>query len=75
MDCTPLTKYEKVRVLSTRATQLSMGAPANVDIKNLTNAMDIAEKELQERVLPIKIIRKFPNGSIMEVSVNKLKIL
>jgi len=41
----------------------------------LTNAMDIAEKELQERVLPIIIIRKFPNGSIMEVSVNKLKIL
>lgn len=75
MEYTPLTKYEKVRVLSTRAIQLSMGAPPNVDIKNLTNAMDIAEKELQEKVLPIIIIRKFPNGSIMEVSVNKLKIL
>jgi DNA-directed RNA polymerase subunit K/omega len=70
-----LSKYEKVRVLSTRATQLASGAPPTVNIDNLTDALAIAEKELREGVLPLKIIRKFPNGDVLEIPVSEMKIL
>lgn len=70
-----LTKYEKVRILSTRATQLSMGAPPTVNIGNLTDALAIAEKELEDGVLPLKIIRNFPNGETLEIPVSEMKIL
>ena len=70
-----LTKYEKVRILSTRATQLSMGAPPTVNIGNLTDALAIAEKELEDGVLPLKIIRNFPNGETLEIPVSEMKII
>ena len=70
-----LTKYEKVRILSTRATQLAMGAPPTVNIGNLSDALSIAEKELEEGVLPLKIIRNFPNGDVLEIPVSEMKIL
>lgn len=70
-----LSKYEKVRVLSTRATQLASGAPPTVNIDNLTDALAIAEKELREGVLPLKIIRNFPNGDVLEIPVSEMKIL
>lgn len=67
-----MTKYEKVRVLSIRAEQLSMGAQPCVDIGNLSCVMEIAEKELLEKCIPIIIIRKFPNGSILEIPVSSM---
>lgn len=70
-----LTKYEKVRVLSTRATQLSLGAPPTVTIDDLTDALTIAEKELMEGVLPLKVIRSFPNGDVIEIPVSEMKVL
>ena len=70
-----LTKYEKVRILSTRATQLSMGAPPTVNIDGLTDALSIAEKELNNGVLPLKIIRNFPNGDVLEIPVSDMIIL
>ena len=70
-----LSKYEKVRVLSTRATQLASGAPPTVNNDNLTDALAIAEKELREGVLPLKIIRNFPNGDVLEIPVSEMKIL
>ena len=61
-----LDKFEKVRILGQRATQISMGAPPLVDITGLTDALAIAEKELEARVIPIKIKRTFPNGEVRE---------
>ena len=40
-----LTKFERVRVIGARATQLSLGAPSTIDIKNMTDALEIAEEE------------------------------
>ena len=65
-----MTKYEKVRVLSIRAEQLSNGAEPSVDIGDLKCVMEIAEKELLEKCIPIIIVRKFPNGSILEIPVS-----
>ena len=64
-----LTKFEKIRVLGARATQISTGAPSTVDITGLKTAMEIALKEFKEKKLPIIIQRKYPNGSIVEISV------
>ena len=52
-----LTKFERVRVIGARATQLSLGAPSTIDIKNMTDALEIAEEELRQKNIPIKIRR------------------
>ena len=62
-----LTKYEKVRILGTRATQIAFGAPPVIDITGLTDALVIAEKELEARKIPIVVIRHMPNGTIIEI--------
>tara|TARA_Y100000389_G_scaffold201811_1_gene245420 strand:+ start:1822 stop:2046 length:225 start_codon:yes stop_codon:yes gene_type:complete len=67
-----LTKFEKIRVLATRATQISNGAPSTVCIIGLTTAMQIAQKEFDEKKIPIRIHRKYPNGTIKIISVSSL---
>ena len=67
-----LTKFEKIRVLGARATQISLGAPSTVDITGLTDAMDIARKELEEKCLPLVIQRKYPNGEVVEIPVSEM---
>src|SRR3989304_960960 len=52
-----LTKYEKTRLLGVRTQQLSMGAIPMVEVGNLKDTADIAEKELRERKIPL-IIRR-----------------
>jgi DNA-directed RNA polymerases I, II, and III subunit RPABC2 len=69
-----LTKYEKVRILGTRATQLSMGAPPNICVDNLTDAMEIATRELYDKCLPLVVVRNFPNGRILEIPVSEMEI-
>ena len=67
-----LTKFEKIRVLGARATQISLGAPSTVDITGLTDAMEIAQKELDEKCLPLVVQRKYPNGKIVEIPVSEM---
>lgn len=58
-----LTKYEKARILGARALQISMGAPILVDLEGETDSLEIASKELKERVIPIIIRRYLPSGN------------
>lgn len=57
------TKYEKARMIGSRALQLSMGAPFLVKIspQELENmrydTIEIALKEFDERVIPITVRR------------------
>lgn len=69
-----LTKYERARILGTRALQLSMGAPPMVEIKDETDPLVIAKKELQERKIPITIRRFLPNGTFEDWSLRELKV-
>jgi DNA-directed RNA polymerase I, II, and III subunit RPABC2 len=55
-----LTKYEYTRLVGVRAQQLSRGAIPLVDCKDLTRTLDIAEKELKERKIPLMIKRLLP---------------
>jgi DNA-directed RNA polymerase I, II, and III subunit RPABC2 len=69
-----LSKYERTRVVGERAIQISMGAPPLVEVGNLENPVDIAEKELREKKIPYIIKRILPNGLIELWSVDELRI-
>ncbi|KAJ8603864.1 hypothetical protein CTAYLR_000331 [Chrysophaeum taylorii] len=69
-----MTKYEKARVLGTRALQISMNAPVMVEVAGETDPLKIAAKELRERKIPLIIRRYLPDGSYEDVSVRDLII-
>ena len=60
------TKYEKARVLGSRALQISMGAPYLIKIskKKLEelnyNPLSIAKLEMEAGVIPITVVRPLP---------------
>ena len=64
-----LTKYERVRVIGARATQIANGAPPTIDISGMTDALTIAEAELEQRTIPMIIIRKYPDGREEKIAV------
>ena len=66
-----LTKYEKVRIIGTRAEQLEAGAPPVIDIGNLTSSIEIAENELKERKIPMVVIRNMPNGNQIKIPLSE----
>eukprot|EP00980_Cylindrotheca_fusiformis_P006706 scaffold1398_cov116-Cylindrotheca_fusiformis.AAC.23 len=69
-----LTKYERARVLGTRALQISMNAPVMVDLDGETDPLRIAEKELRERKIPIIVRRYLPDGSHEDWSIDELVV-
>jgi len=58
-----MTKYERARVLGTRALQISMGAPTVVQTDgHEMDALEIARRELKDGgKIPIIIRRYLPN--------------
>ncbi|KAF2837996.1 RNA polymerase Rpb6 [Patellaria atrata CBS 101060] len=58
-----MTKYERARVLGTRALQISMNAPVLVDLEGETDPLQIAIKELREKKIPLTVRRYMPDGS------------
>ncbi|KAI8833776.1 RNA polymerase, subunit omega/K/RPB6 [Chytriomyces cf. hyalinus JEL632] len=67
-----MTKYEKARVLGTRALQISMNAPVMVDLNGESDPLVIAMKELRERKMPLMIRRYLPDGSYEDWAVDEL---
>ncbi len=63
-----LTKYERARMLGSRALQIAQGAPIMVKLKPEEleklkyNPVEIAKLELEAGVLPITIRRPMPRG-------------
>jgi len=57
-----MTKYEKARILGTRALQISMNAPVLVDLEGETDPLQIAIKELKEKKIPLIVRRYMPDG-------------
>ena len=47
-----MTKYERARVLGTRALQIAMCAPVMVELEGETDPLQIAMKELKQRKIP-----------------------
>jgi DNA-directed RNA polymerase I, II, and III subunit RPABC2 len=69
-----MTKYERARVLGTRALQISLNAPVLVEIGNETDPLKIAQMELRERKIPIIVRRFLPDGSFEDWPINQLLI-
>src|SRR3989304_6923190 len=58
-----LTRFEKARIIGTRALQLSYGAPPFIPIpNNVRDPITIALLELESAALPISIRRSLPDG-------------
>eukprot|EP00917_Polyrhabdina_sp_WS-2016_P004602 GHVP01010540.1.p1 GENE.GHVP01010540.1~~GHVP01010540.1.p1 ORF type:complete len:293 (-),score=64.14 GHVP01010540.1:140-997(-) len=67
-----ITKYEKARVIGTRAVQLSKNAPPLVELNGETDALEIAEKEFNEKKIPFIIRRHLPGGEYEDWSLKDL---
>ncbi|CAH9106618.1 unnamed protein product [Cuscuta europaea] len=67
-----MTKYERARILGTRALQISMNAPVMVDLEGESDPLEIAMKELRERKIPFTIRRYLPDGSYEDWGVDEL---
>ncbi|KAL8736620.1 MAG: hypothetical protein Q9181_002318 [Wetmoreana brouardii] len=67
-----MTKYERARVLGTRALQISMNAPVLVDLEGETDPLQIAIKELKEKKIPLVVRRYMPDGWYEDWTVEEL---
>ena len=58
-----LTRYEKARMIGARALQISMGAPSVLRTEeNLLHPIDIALREFEKGIIPIKVKKKEHTG-------------
>lgn len=55
-----LTRFEKTRIISARALQISMGAPFLIKVDSTSDPKNIARQEFEKDVLPITIRRALP---------------
>ncbi|KAK2070379.1 hypothetical protein P8C59_004877 [Phyllachora maydis] len=67
-----MTKYERARILGTRALQISMNAPVLVDLEGETDPLQIAIKELREKKIPLIVRRYMPDGSYEDWTCEEL---
>lgn len=69
-----LTKYERTQLISLRAQQLNMGAIPMVNVGKMKRTVEIAEKELMERKIPLMVRRPLPNGKYEDWKIDELII-
>ncbi|XP_017890122.1 DNA-directed RNA polymerases I, II, and III subunit RPABC2 [Ceratina calcarata] len=70
-----MTRYERARVLGTRALQIAMCAPVMVELEGETDPLQIAMKELKQRKIPIIIRRYLPDNSYEDWGIDELIIM
>lgn len=68
-------RYERARVLGTRALQIAMCAPVMVELEGETDPLQIAMKELKKRKIPIIIRRYLPDNSYEDWGIDELIIV
>jgi DNA-directed RNA polymerase I, II, and III subunit RPABC2 len=68
-----LTKFEKARLIGTRAIQISMGAKTCVSFDKF-DPIEIATKELYTKNIPLIIRRHLPNNKYEDWSISELMI-
>lgn len=68
-----MTKYEKARILGTRALQISKNAPLMIaPLPGECDPYKLAERELQERKIPFIIRRYLPDGTYEDWKLSEL---
>jgi len=64
-----LTRFEVTRLISARALQLTLGAPAMIKPSKKASMIEIAKEELDKKVIPILVLREFPDGTVERIEV------
>jgi DNA-directed RNA polymerase II subunit RPB1 len=64
---TKITKFERARIIGTRATQLSNDAPPLVQVGDETDPVKISIMEYKAGVIQLYIVRRFADGSYQVV--------
>jgi DNA-directed RNA polymerases I, II, and III subunit RPABC2 len=67
-----LTKYERVRLLADRATQIASGSQPMLKNVNHLDSKIIAKLELESKKIPLYIERELPDGRIEKWYVHEL---
>ncbi|KAG8062114.1 hypothetical protein GUJ93_ZPchr0003g17617 [Zizania palustris] len=67
-----MTKYDRARILGTRALQISMNASVMVELEGETDPLEIAMNELRARKIPFTIRRYLSDGSYEDWGVDEL---
>lgn len=72
-----LTKYEKARIIGTRAEQIERGAPSFIkDLdENIIHGRTIAIEEFEKKLIPFIIARPLPNKKVEYWKLQDLEIL
>tara|TARA_X000000950_G_C13901346_1_gene655049 strand:+ start:766 stop:1029 length:264 start_codon:yes stop_codon:yes gene_type:complete len=70
-----LTKYEKARIIGTRALQISMDSKVFIDKKGETDPYKLALMEFEQKKIPLLVERVLPNGDVETLDVNKYECL
>ena len=71
-----LTVYERTKILGTRTNQLAEGARPFITVPEyVTNPLDIAKLELEQRRLPFIVKRPMPDGTFEYWRLSDLMIL
>jgi len=63
-----ITRFERARLITARALQLSFGAPPLVKALPEMTFYELAINELQEGALPLVVVRHFPSGQTEKVA-------
>jgi len=68
-----LTRFERARIVGSRALQIAMGAPILVEPSAASsNPIDIALRELESGILPITVRRTLPDGTYQDIPLRWL---
>ena len=71
MNTNRITKFEKARVIGTRANLIAMGSKPMIDMTQFicSDPIKIALEELRQKKLPMIITREFPDGETKEIKL------
>ncbi len=57
METPLLSKYERARLIGSRALQLAFGAPPLLEVEGRMSPMSIAMKEMETGIIPLVVLR------------------
>jgi DNA-directed RNA polymerase subunit K len=63
------TRFEIARLLGARSLQISLGAPLLVSVEGDKSSIELAKEEFRNKIIPITIKRKMPDGKEVVVDV------
>lgn len=66
-----LTRFETARLVGARTLQIALGAPVLVKAEKALESIKLAKMEFKEKIIPITVKRKLPDGTEMVIDAKK----